>query len=268
MFEKYFKTGDIAKFHNVSSDTVRYYDKEEVVGPTIIKNNRYRYYNFNDTLKFSLATRLRETGVSINQVKRWLEYDNLLDLEKSNAQHIQELECERELINKKIDYMHAFNEKLKSFNDRPNTIEYLEKDFMYICHDRSLTPADKTLGLDQFVDLSQVFDAFWSRTSFIGYINTMETQKEENEKEIFCANIIPSDCDSVRKKEFKNVLRFSYVGDINSQKTYTQEVVAKVKKYCNNHGYTLQKRFYEVYYLSQIADGQSTYYIHLYFLID
>ncbi len=48
-------------------------------------------------------------------------------------------------------------------------------------------------------------------------------------KEIFCANIIPSDCDSVRKKEFKNVLRFSYVGDINSQKTYTQEVVAKVK---------------------------------------
>ncbi|WP_077703869.1 MerR family DNA-binding transcriptional regulator [Virgibacillus dokdonensis] len=56
MAEKYFKTGDIAKFHGVSSDTVRYYDKENLVTPSVVKDNKYRYYSLNDALKFSNVT--------------------------------------------------------------------------------------------------------------------------------------------------------------------------------------------------------------------
>lgn len=36
MINKYFKTGDIAKFSHISPDTVRYYDKENSIDKELI----------------------------------------------------------------------------------------------------------------------------------------------------------------------------------------------------------------------------------------
>ena len=67
----FYKTGDVASFNSVSSDTVRLYDKEELVTPSFTDNNGYRYYKFDEVLKFNTATAFRELGFSIENIKNY-----------------------------------------------------------------------------------------------------------------------------------------------------------------------------------------------------
>ncbi|SKC76874.1 MerR family transcriptional regulator [Maledivibacter halophilus] len=268
MFGKYFKTGDVARFHNVSSDTVRYYDKEGLVTPTVVKNNKYRYYNINDTLKFSSATRLREVGVSINSIKSWLEYNNLNDLIAFNLEHIENLEMQRMLIDKKISYVKEFNNWMESFKKNPNAIEYKKDDFIYICNDLDLTVYNEDVNIDKPIDISGVLDEFWTRTSFLGYMNQLEGCDLDNKGKVYCANIVSSDCDVIERVDFTNTLRFNYIGDIFSDNTYLDEVIQKIYSYCAENEYRLKGNYYEVYYLSQDIDGIPVYYVHIYFPLE
>lgn len=263
MFGKYFKTGDMARFHNVSSDTVRYYDKEGLVTPTVVKNNKYRYYDINDTLKFSCVTRLREMDVSIDSIKDWLEYDNLNDLTSFNIKHVENLELQKLLIDKKIAYIKEFNKRMESFKLNPNTIEYKKGDFIYICNDLNFTTDNENIHMDKPIDISGVLDEFWTRTSFLGYMNQLQDKGK-----VYCANIVSSDCDIIKRVDFGNTLRFNYIGDVFSDNTYLDEVMEKVNSYCNKNRYKLKGDYYEVYYLSQSVDETPIYYVHIYFPLE
>ncbi len=265
MLGKYFKTGDIARFHNVSADTVRYYDKEGLVTPTVVKNNKYRYYNINDTLKFSCVTRLREMDVSINNIKNWLESSNLNELISFNMDHIESLELQRFLIDKKISYIKEFNKRMESFKKNPNAIEYENNDFIYICNDLELTAYTDNVHIDKPIDISGVLDEFWTRTSFLGYMNQIQKSDSDKKRKGYCANIISSDCEVIERIDFTNTLRFNYIGDIFSDNIYLDEVIEKVHLYCVQSEYSLKGNYYEVYYLSQDIKDIPVYYVHIYF---
>ncbi|WP_026895518.1 MerR family DNA-binding transcriptional regulator [Clostridiisalibacter paucivorans] len=268
MFGKYFKTGDVARFHNVSSDTVRYYDKEGLVTPTVIKNNRYRYYDINDTLKFSCVTRLREMEVSINSIKDWLEYNNLNDLIAFNIEHVESLELQKLLIDKKIAYIKEFNKRLESFKLNPNAVEYKKGDFIYVCNDLNFTTDDENIHMDRPIDISDVLDEFWTRTSFLGYMNQLQDFDSQDKGKVYCANIVSSDCDIIQRIDFVNTLRFNYIGDVFSDNMYLDEVMEKVDSYCDKNKCNLKGNYYEVYYLSQDVDERPIYYVHIYFPLE
>ncbi|WP_068501158.1 MerR family DNA-binding transcriptional regulator [Paenibacillus kribbensis] len=133
MTEKFFKTGDIAKFHNASSDTVRYYDKEGLVKPSIVKRNKYRYYTLNETLNFGNVTMLRELNVPISSIKQRLGFGGIHEILSQNDSHIQDMSDEIMVLQRKINYLNMFNERLKSFHEKPNELEYIEDGYLYIC---------------------------------------------------------------------------------------------------------------------------------------
>lgn len=268
MFGKYFKTGDVARFHNVSSDTVRYYDKERLVTPTVIKNNRYRYYDINDTLKFSSVTRLRELDISIHRIRDWLEYNNLNDLICFNLDHVEHLEWQKLLIDKKITYIKEFNKRMESFKSNPNAVEYIKDDFIYICSDLNYKTENERIQMDKPIDISNVLDEFWSRTSFLGYMNQLKERDSEDNGKVYCANIISSDCDEVQRVDFINTLRFNYIGDVFSDHRYLDEAMEKVDSYCEKNKCRPKGNYYEVYYLSQEVDESPVYYVHLYFPLE
>lgn len=41
----YLKIGEVAKLYKISIDTLRYYDKKNLLKPAVVKDNGYRYYS-------------------------------------------------------------------------------------------------------------------------------------------------------------------------------------------------------------------------------
>lgn len=268
MDNKYFKTGDIAKFSNVSSDTVRYYDKENVVAPSIVKDNRYRYYTLGDALKFDIATLLRELDVPLQELRIYLAAQNVEDTLLFHEKHIKVLQQQQLLLEKKISYLQEFDKRIRSFEMFPNKLEYIENEEIYICSLLSFLADEQGFHLDKPIQEDCVDDVFWSRTSIIGFINTIENINAPEMGRACCFNIIPDDCNEVEKIQFERVLRFNYVGNPFSDSNYLEKIFRKVSSYCELHKLTPSKTFYQLYYLSQNTNINPIYYIHIFFAVN
>ena len=48
-----FMIGELAKLFNISTDTIRHYDKKGLLKPQCNKDNSYRYYDVRDFFKLS-----------------------------------------------------------------------------------------------------------------------------------------------------------------------------------------------------------------------
>ena len=46
-----FLIGEVSEYLGVSRDTLRYYDKDNILKPSIIGKNGYRYYTIEDIIK-------------------------------------------------------------------------------------------------------------------------------------------------------------------------------------------------------------------------
>ncbi|OZI11828.1 hypothetical protein CEW92_09885 [Bacillaceae bacterium SAS-127] len=262
---KYFKTGEVAKFHNVSPDTVRYYHKEKLVEPTVVKDNKYRYYTLNDTLKFSSVTWLRELGVPLHQIKDWFTYSDLNEVTSFHSDYIKALQQEKQLIDKKINYLQQFNARMESFQRSPNQLEYVENDFIYICHALSFTADEDGFNIDEPTYEETVDDPFWTKTSIISFTNTIQNSDDPQKGQVCCSNIIPSECDDIEKLKFTRALRYNYIGDTFSDRTYRNRIKTQVIQHCAENNLSLQPNFYELYYLYQNVNECPVYYVHVYF---
>ena len=265
MEDKYFKTGDIAKFSNVTSDTVRFYDKENVVSPTIVKDNRYRYYTFADALKFDIATLLRELNVPLPQLRSYLTSQNITELVDFHDNHIDVLRREKELLEKKISYLEKFDKRLKTFENAPNQLEDIGDESIYICSLLIFSVDERGFHLDNPLQEECVGDSFWSRTSIIGFVNTIEHANIPTMGRGFCFNIIQDEGREVEKVHFERVLRYNYVGNPFKEKDYFDKILLRLDEYCLKNNLSLDGSYYQLYYLCQETSKDSIYYIHIYF---
>lgn len=88
--------GKMAKMCNVSIQTLRYYDKVDLIKP-IFRNesNNYRYYNISQVFRVNIIKYLQYSGLSIQDIKGVLALDNY-DLMEFWKQ--QEKEIEKEIV--------------------------------------------------------------------------------------------------------------------------------------------------------------------------
>lgn len=75
MCAKKYKIGEISQITHLTIDTLRYYEKEKLISPERDKNNVRVYYD-NDIKWIQFIKRLKQTGMSIKNIK---EYSNLRD---------------------------------------------------------------------------------------------------------------------------------------------------------------------------------------------
>lgn len=94
-----YTSGEFAKLANVTLRTIRYYDKEDLLKPSFVANNGFRYYNDNDLIKLQQILLFKYLGFSLNEIKSM----NLNDLEPitlSNALFVQ-----KKMVEEKIEQM-------------------------------------------------------------------------------------------------------------------------------------------------------------------
>lgn len=176
--EKYFSISEAAKLTNMTSETLRHYDRIGLIRPSKKDSfTGYRYYAQQDIVRLNTVHALRQMDLSLLEIKRVLEYDNLEKIigflgeaEKKADEKIAELQSSKSKIQlAKADYKRKRrrqqNESQVFTQDFPSrvimlsdTLEVptLENLWNYLSHFyEQIDPADKELYA--FEDLAGIY---------------------------------------------------------------------------------------------------------------
>ncbi len=86
-----FSIGELSKLFNISTDTLRHYDKIDLLKPEYEENNDYRYYSIRDFFKLSRILFFKNLDISLSEIKKYMgnkNTNNLLSLLKKKEQEI------------------------------------------------------------------------------------------------------------------------------------------------------------------------------------
>ena len=103
---RYYKTGEFAKMANVSIRTIRWYDKQGLLKPTMIAENGYRLYTDKDFVKLQQILSLKQLGFSLEEIFSMTLNDDVNSL-------MQSLELQSTLIEGKINHLLAIQSAIE-----------------------------------------------------------------------------------------------------------------------------------------------------------
>ena len=82
MKDKYYSIGRVSEICNIPIKTLRYYDKINVMVPSLRQeNNNYRYYSHDQMVRLFIIKRLRYLGFSLEEVRNILKEDDIQKIE-------------------------------------------------------------------------------------------------------------------------------------------------------------------------------------------
>jgi len=70
------KIGDLVKQHGVSVDTIRFYEKQQLLTPNARSESGYRLYNSADSQRLSFILRAKSVGFSLQQIRELLQIED------------------------------------------------------------------------------------------------------------------------------------------------------------------------------------------------
>lgn len=95
--------GEVSKIFKISKDTLRYYDKIDILKPEINENNKYRFYDLKDLEQLGLIIGIKSLGVSLLDIKNTIEggdinrYIDLIQTQKvlieNKQKELEKLKC-------------------------------------------------------------------------------------------------------------------------------------------------------------------------------
>lgn len=111
--EKYFSIGQMSKLHNISVQTLRHYDKLNLLKPSYINpSTGYRYYQVKDFLTIDLIKQCKDMGLSLEEIKDVIEnytsLESILDI----------LSKQRKIVDDKIKELESIKYKINSLEDK------------------------------------------------------------------------------------------------------------------------------------------------------
>ncbi len=102
----HFLVGELATLFDISSDTLRYYDKINLIRPDTIGENGYRYYSVRSFFKLSRILFLKDLGIPLEEIKDYME-------QKNTSKLVQMLEQKQIDIEHKIQRCLNLNAKIQ-----------------------------------------------------------------------------------------------------------------------------------------------------------
>ena len=97
---KKYTVGDIAKFYNVSTDTVRLYEKKELLVPQVKSQKGYRIYTRSDVISFDYILKLRNLGIPLNDINELVNNYSLEEAIDYCNQRMLKLEDDIQILTK------------------------------------------------------------------------------------------------------------------------------------------------------------------------
>lgn len=130
---KVMTVSEFAKFHNINTRTLHYYDKIGLFSPMYIGENNYRYYSLQQSIELEFILMFRELGFSISNIKMYLEDCNPKNFLKIAEDRLDFINKEINKLNKLKSILENKKEILElSTKVLNNSIEILEYKENYI----------------------------------------------------------------------------------------------------------------------------------------
>jgi DNA-binding transcriptional MerR regulator len=111
MKETLFSTGEFAKLARTTKRTILFYNEKGILKPAKIGVKNYRYYEPNQILDFQIISLLRNLGVSLNEIKKYL--DKKYSLQKIFELKRNELSSELEKLQNSLNKINYYNDNLE-----------------------------------------------------------------------------------------------------------------------------------------------------------
>lgn len=106
------KIGEFAIYTGLSKDTIRYYEKMNLLQPEI--KNKHRYYNKKDIDTVEAILKLKQTGFSLQEIKMLFDWSGNIDQNKKlTKEEIQNLLEIKVIFQEKYEQMLQREHQLK-----------------------------------------------------------------------------------------------------------------------------------------------------------
>lgn len=116
-----FSIGQVTKMYNITHDTLRYYDKINLLKPSIKKENGYRYYTIREIEILEIILIAKQLEIPIKTIKEVLETEDENEYSKLFEKH-------EDLLYKKIKYLNNLKAKVKKSKEVTHEMSIFEND--------------------------------------------------------------------------------------------------------------------------------------------
>ena len=100
-----YKIGEFSKLARTTIKTLRYYEQVELLSPSFIDDNGYRYYEGKDLIVLNKIVSLRQMNFSIEEIKKILARNNLKELLTQKKNELDNLSNDIHEQISKINYL-------------------------------------------------------------------------------------------------------------------------------------------------------------------
>lgn len=94
----YFTIGEFANLFGISKQTLFYYEKNKIFSPCFVEDNGYRYYSLDQYFVFEIIVTLRKLGVSLKEIRNYVNNRSVEALQKLFADKALEYELQIEFL--------------------------------------------------------------------------------------------------------------------------------------------------------------------------
>lgn len=238
--KEYYSVGEIARIYNVSTDTLRYYDRIDLLKPWKIGENGYRYYSKAQFEIISTIMLLRSMGTPIQDLKKAIcceDPDNVRN----------EINRFKDAIDKEIERLKELKTEAIRLDEHIKAACYGEK--IEIKEVPEMWMFSKTFGVQDELDINEILDVnrlakkdWTTRASIISTITkeNLEAQRFHEYDHYGYLSETKIDVDSPYLKKIEK--RLCVVGNA---KVYTvehfeiDEVYKRVIDYAQKQGYEI-----------------------------
>lgn len=255
---KKYLIGEIAKLHNITVETLRYYDKEDLFKPAYIdKENGYRYYFPEQLVELATIIELKTLGFPLKEIKYYINHK---DIEMTT----KILKTQKKIIQENIDKLLTAQDEIKN---KLKTIKNINK-------------IDETVGkiIEKYIPERNIISFFGefkeNSSSDLEYINFSKKEYKrfsEFPKEIFLgylSGVAVSKDNLIAEKHtiFNKLFIFSKMNEGNDiipagkyitylhkgDYIHLKDIYMKLLSYIDQHHYTIADGSIEISLISSV----------------
>lgn len=189
--EKKYKIGEVSKILGVSTDTLRLYEKKNIVKPSKSIENRYRYYNIYDIFNLMWSMFYRRINISLDDISKIMgnsTYEQTKEIIYSKEEDI------KNEIKKQLIYLKKINKLKKSFKlieNNLNKVSIVPLNKVFILSELEPNNIKNLLNLNkENYDLYNFSTKVYIKNNSIEDIKHYLTIEEENIKDFNLGNIL------------------------------------------------------------------------------
>ncbi|MFT5872337.1 MAG: DNA-binding transcriptional MerR regulator [Clostridium sp.] len=118
-----FLIGELAKLFNISTDTLRHYDKIDLLKPNCNVANKYRFYSIRNFFKLSRILFFKNLDISLQDIKKYMNNKNTNNLMTLLKNKEEEIDVK---INKLVNLKNKINTKLELLGNIKNEMNIVK----------------------------------------------------------------------------------------------------------------------------------------------